>query len=224
MLLPGSPCSCHPCSSPNAPSAPAMARFQASCYRNLQGSPFTVLCTPKSSASFEFYKRPWHICRPSLTNSTSWVRGFTMAWTTAIAAFHVMEHQTRSIRERNLKSPFLPRSPPVVLWFLLLYTHPTFIPSPTVPSLGHHPHSDPSHSPNSLFSQVPKLNSIFPKKAAVAYHLKEVIHPSLYLLYGFNSVAITSRDLLLCLCKGHLLHRNSRVIWRFRDICRPLGS
>lgn len=115
MLLPGSPCSCHPCSSPNAPSAPAMARFQASCYRNLQGSPFTVLCTPKSSASFEFYKRPWHICRPSLTNSTSWVRGFTMAWTTAIAAFHVMEHQTRSIRERNLKSPFLPRSPPVVL-------------------------------------------------------------------------------------------------------------
>lgn len=151
MLLPGSPCSCHPLSSPDAPSAPAPAHFEA---RFLSLLPVTGTsrghlsqssASPNPGHPFEFYNRPLDTCWSPFPDSTSWVRGVTTALTTAVAAFHVMEHQTRSIQERNLKSPFLPCPPPIMLCLLLHFNRPaSFYPiSYCAFCLGHHPHSDP---------------------------------------------------------------------------------
>lgn len=196
MLLPGRPCSCRPHGSPDAPSAPAPApaHFSASFLSLLpvtgtSRGHFSLSSVPPNLAHpFELYNSSLHTCWSSFPNSTSWVRGFTRAQTTAIALFHVMEHQTRSIQERNLTSPFLLCPVSIMLCLLALHNLPSsFYPiSYCTFCLGHHPHSDPL--PNSFFHEVPKLTGISPKKAALTYHLKEAIHPSLYLLHGSNSV------------------------------------
>lgn len=118
MLLPGSPCSCHPYSSLDVPSAPALVHFQASFLSLLPITGTSRDHLSQSSAP----PNPGHPCWSSLPNSTSWVRDFTMAQTTAIAVFscHGTTDKVHSGTESQIPipalSPSLPAMPLVTLY------------------------------------------------------------------------------------------------------------